>query len=107
MRKRGYHGGRYTCVNLQNSDTVEFRVFRGTLKTNTRPSRSVSELRTQAEVSKSARTELCDNAQLAELLAHFWAERTGRGINAQIHPIASFSKRTGPGLADNRNTHYL
>ncbi|MEQ2617621.1 hypothetical protein AAAT94_10640 [Intestinimonas aquisgranensis] len=29
------HGGRYICVNLQNSDTVEFRMFRGTLKTNT------------------------------------------------------------------------
>ncbi|OUN76147.1 hypothetical protein B5G06_13705 [Flavonifractor sp. An52] len=33
--KKGYHGGRYTCVNLQNPDTVEFRMFRGTLKTNT------------------------------------------------------------------------
>ena len=33
--KKGYHGGRYTCVNLQNSDTVEFRIFRGTLKANT------------------------------------------------------------------------
>ena len=27
--------GRYTCVNLTNSDTVEFRIFRGTLKYNT------------------------------------------------------------------------
>ena len=33
--KKGYHGGRYTCVNLQNPDTVEFRMFRGTLKVNT------------------------------------------------------------------------
>ena len=33
--KKGYHGGRYTCVNLQNADTVEFRMFRGTLKPNT------------------------------------------------------------------------
>lgn len=33
--KKGYHGGHYTCVNLQNSDTVEFRMFRGTLKINT------------------------------------------------------------------------
>ena len=33
--KKGYHGGRYTCVNLQNTDTVEFRMFRGTLKPNT------------------------------------------------------------------------
>ena len=33
--KKCYHGGRYICVNLQNSDTVEFRMFRGTLKTNT------------------------------------------------------------------------
>ena len=33
--KKGGHGGRYTCVNLQNRDTVEFRMFRGTLKPNT------------------------------------------------------------------------
>lgn len=26
---------RYTCVNLTNSDTIEFRIFRGTLKYNT------------------------------------------------------------------------
>ena len=32
--KKGYHGGRYTCVNLQNTTTVEFRMFRGTLKAN-------------------------------------------------------------------------
>lgn len=33
--KKGGHGGRYICVNLQNRDTVEFRMFRGTLKPNT------------------------------------------------------------------------
>ena len=33
--KKGYHGGRYTCVNLQNRDTIEFHMFRGTLKYNT------------------------------------------------------------------------
>ena len=33
--KTGTHAGRYTCVNLQNRDTVEFRMFRGTLKSNT------------------------------------------------------------------------
>lgn len=33
--KKGYHSGRYTCVNLQNRDTIEFRMFRGTLKYNT------------------------------------------------------------------------
>ncbi len=27
--------GRYTCVNLQNRNTIEFRIFRGTLKYNT------------------------------------------------------------------------
>lgn len=32
--KSGY-GGRYTCINLTNQDTVEFRIFRGTLKYNT------------------------------------------------------------------------
>lgn len=36
--KKGYqydHNGRYTCVNLQNHNTIEFRIFRGTLKFNT------------------------------------------------------------------------
>ena len=33
--KKGGHGGRYSCVNLQNTDTIEFRIFRGTLKYNT------------------------------------------------------------------------
>lgn len=33
--KKGYGGGRYSCVNLQNTDTIEFRMFRGTLKYNT------------------------------------------------------------------------
>ena len=33
--KKGYHAGRYTCVNLTNMNTVEFRIFRGTLKVNT------------------------------------------------------------------------
>ena len=33
--KKGCHGGRYTCVNLTNGDTIEFRMFRGTLKLNT------------------------------------------------------------------------
>lgn len=32
--KKSY-GGRYTCVNLHNYDTIEFRIFRGTLKYNT------------------------------------------------------------------------
>ena len=27
--------GRYTCVNLTNEETIEFRIFRGTLKLNT------------------------------------------------------------------------
>ena len=26
---------RYTCVNITNEDTIEFRIFRGTLKYNT------------------------------------------------------------------------
>ena len=33
--KKGSHGGRYTSVNLTNADTIEFRIFRGTLKYNT------------------------------------------------------------------------
>lgn len=32
--KKGSHGGRYTCINLENQDTIEFRMFRGTLKLN-------------------------------------------------------------------------
>ena len=34
-RAKSGHAGRYTCVNLQNTATVEFRIFRGTLKYNT------------------------------------------------------------------------
>ena len=33
--KNGVNNGRYSCVNLQNGHTVEFRMFRGTLKLNT------------------------------------------------------------------------
>lgn len=33
--KAGAGNGRYSCINLQNSDTIEFRIFRGTLKYNT------------------------------------------------------------------------
>ena len=33
--KSGGGRGRYTAVNLTNTDTVEFRLFRGTLKLNT------------------------------------------------------------------------
>ena len=32
-KKNGYN--RYTCVNITNTSTIEFRIFRGTLKTNT------------------------------------------------------------------------
>lgn len=33
--KKGTSKGRYTCVNLTNPDTIEFRIFRGTLRYNT------------------------------------------------------------------------
>ena len=33
--KKGSNTGRYASVNLQNRDTIEFRIFRGTLKYNT------------------------------------------------------------------------
>ncbi len=33
--KCGGNNGRYSCVNLENSNTIEFRMFRGTLKYNT------------------------------------------------------------------------
>ena len=33
--KAGAGNGRYSCINLQTSDTIEFRIFRGTLKYNT------------------------------------------------------------------------
>lgn len=33
--KKGGSRGRYASVNLQNRDTIEFRIFRGTLKYNT------------------------------------------------------------------------
>ena len=33
--KKGYSKGRYSSINLQNRATIEFRIFRGTLKYNT------------------------------------------------------------------------
>ena len=33
--KKSTHAGRYTSVNLTNKNTIEFRIFRGTLKCNT------------------------------------------------------------------------
>lgn len=33
--KKGTSKGRYACVNLENTHTIEFRIFRGTLKLNT------------------------------------------------------------------------
>jgi hypothetical protein len=33
--KKGSCNGRYSCINLQNYYTIEFRIFRGTLKYNT------------------------------------------------------------------------
>lgn len=33
--KKDANNGRYACINLQNPDTIEFRIFRGTLKLNT------------------------------------------------------------------------
>jgi hypothetical protein len=33
--KKSFRGERYTCVNLTNEYTIEFRIFRGTLKFNT------------------------------------------------------------------------
>lgn len=33
--KKGASCGRYYCINLQNYETIEFRIFRGTLKYNT------------------------------------------------------------------------
>lgn len=33
--KNGGNNGRYSCVNLENHATIEFRMFRGTLKLNT------------------------------------------------------------------------
>lgn len=33
--KNNENDDRYMCVNLQNSNTIEFRIFRGTLKANT------------------------------------------------------------------------
>ena len=35
LRSAKSHAERYTCVNLTPSNTIEFRIFRGTLKYNT------------------------------------------------------------------------
>ncbi len=34
-KKKGYSGDRYQSVNNENRDTIEFRIFRGTLRANT------------------------------------------------------------------------
>ena len=34
-KQKGYSGNRYQSVNNENRDTIEFRIFRGTLKANT------------------------------------------------------------------------
>lgn len=35
VKAKNQNHGRYTCINLQNYNTIEFRIFRGTLKLNT------------------------------------------------------------------------
>lgn len=35
MKRENYNSGRYMSINLQNENTIEFRIFRGSLKQNT------------------------------------------------------------------------
>ena len=59
--------GRYTCVNLTNANTIEIRIFRGTLKYNTF-------LATLQMVNR--RCDVAIHLSDAELHAMSWSEFT-------------------------------
>lgn len=73
--KKGY-GGRYTCVNITNYATIEFRIFRGTLKWNT----LIATLQLVNEICNAA-FSLSDE----ELAALSWCEFVEQ-LNTQKYP---------------------
>ena len=83
--KKGY-GGRYTCVNIFNRDTIEFRIFRGTLKYNTLAATlqlvqeicNVAVSMSDGELAKqswSAFVETLDEAKVPELVTYLKERR--------------------------------
>lgn len=66
---KGSNIGRYRCVNLNNSDTIEFRLFRGTLKYST----LIATLQFVDELCNAA-VSLCDE-QLLSLSWNNFIER--------------------------------
>ena len=83
--KKGY-GGRYTCVNIFNRDTIEFRIFRGTLKYNTLAATmqlvqeicNVAVSMSDEELAKqswSAFVETLDKAKVPELITYLKERR--------------------------------
>ena len=83
--KKGY-GGRYTCINIFNRDTIEFRIFRGTLKYNTLAATlqlvqeicNVAVFMSDEELAKqswSAFVETLDKAKVPELVTYLKERR--------------------------------
>jgi len=83
--KKGY-GGRYTCINIFNRDTIEFRIFRGTLKYNTLAATlqlvqeicNVAVFMSDGELAKqswSAFVETLDEAKVPELVTYLKERR--------------------------------
>lgn len=68
--------GRYACVNLTNYSTIEFRIFRGTLKYNT----LIATLELVAELCSVAIS--CSDEEMSELT---WTEFVAR-LSPQRHP---------------------
>lgn len=62
------HGGRYQAVNLQNRSTVEFRIFRGTLKRDT----FIASIQLVSNMCQYAMTHTpseCSHATFADIVA--------------------------------------
>ncbi|WP_312635402.1 hypothetical protein [Oscillibacter sp.] len=67
--------GRYACVNLTNFSTIEFRIFRGTLKYNT----LIDTLESVEELCSAAIS--CSDEEMSELM---WTEFVTR-LSPQRH----------------------
>lgn len=80
--KKGY-GGRYTCVNITNYATIEFRIFRGTLKWNT----LIATLQLVNEICNVA--FLCSDEELAALS---WCEFVERLDKKEYPELITYLK---------------
>lgn len=75
--------GRYACVNIMNRDTIEFRIFRGTLKYNT------------LVAALQLVNEICDAAIFMsdeELSALSWSDFVGRLSPKRVPELITYLK---------------